>query len=42
VAVEAFAECGDRVVRQVEEGGAHFGVHIEEVAADGVEGGVGA
>ncbi|RPE43165.1 hypothetical protein EDD90_6354 [Streptomyces sp. Ag109_O5-1] len=37
VSVKALAERGDRVVWQVEERGAHVGVHIEEVAAGGVE-----
>ncbi len=33
--VQALAECGDRVVRQVEQWGAHVGVYVEEVAAHG-------
>lgn len=37
VPVQAFAERGDRVVRHMEQGGAHLGVHVEEISADGVE-----
>lgn len=37
VSVQAFTERDDRVVRQVEERRAHFGLYIEEVAADRVE-----
>ncbi|MFJ6590139.1 hypothetical protein ACIQPP_04815 [Streptomyces violaceusniger] len=38
MSIQTLTQRGDRVVRQVEQRGEHIGVHVEEIAADNVEG----